>query len=254
MKPYFIGHGSPLNAIADNAYARFLRELGRRIEGHEGPIEAVVVFSAHWQTRGTKITGHAAPPQIYDFYGFPDGLYRLKYAPPGSPAAAAAIAAGLPEIAVDPDRGIDHAAWAVMRHLFPNADVPLLEMSLNVDFTFEEHFALGKKIAGLGLRNVLFVGSGNLVHNLYDVDFRDGAPAFAWAERANRWIRERLEANESGALVDAERAMPDFSRAAPTTEHFIPALYILGMTAGTLTVEYDEIQNGSVSMLAFSGE
>jgi len=250
MKTYFIGHGSPMNAIQENAYTGFLSGLGERV----GTPECVVVFSAHWQTRGTRITGNAAPPQIYDFYGFPDELYRVKYAPPGSPSVAEAIAKGIPVVTVDGERGIDHAAWAVVKHMFPKADVPVLEMSLNVDFSEEDHVEMGRKIAGLGLDRVLFIGSGNLVHNLREVDFRDDAPVFPWAEKANRWLADRLEANDVASIVAARSSMPNFSRAAPTTEHFLPALYVLGMAASAPTIEYDEIQNGSVSMMAFSAD
>lgn len=243
-----------MNAIADNDYSRFLEDLGKRMLAAAGRPECVVVFSAHWQTKGTRITGNASPPQIYDFYGFPDELYRLKYAPSGHPGIADAIAAGIPEITVDPSRGIDHAAWAVLKHIFPRADVPVLEISLNTELSFSGHYELGRKIAGLGLDRVLFMGSGNLVHNLYEVEFRDNAPVFPWAMESNRWLVERLEANDGKALVDAERLMPNFGRAAPTTEHFIPALYALGMAESAPVIEYDEIQNGSISMLAFSGD
>ncbi len=243
-----------MNAVTDNPYSRFLAALGGKILRENGTPEAVVVFSAHWQTRGTRITGNGAPPQIYDFYGFPEELYRLRYEPSGAPGVAAAISAGVPGITVDPERGIDHAAWAVMKHVFPAGDVPVLEMSLDVELSFGAHAELGRKIAALGLSKVLFIGSGNLVHNLREVDFGASAPPFPWASEANRWLGERIAAGDREAFIGAERGMPGFSRAAPTTEHFIPALYILGMTEGSLSVEYDEIQNGSVSMLAFSGK
>ncbi len=248
MKTYFIGHGSPMNVIQDNGYTRFLADLGERL----GTPECVVVFSAHWLTRGTRITGSSAPPQIYDFYGFPQELYGVEYAPPGAPGVATAIAAGVPAVKVDPERGIDHAAWAVAKHLFPRADIPVLEMSLDVNLSEREHYRLGREIAALNLADVLFIGSGNLVHNLYDVDFRDDAKPFVWAEEINRWLAERLEANDADALIDAKKTMPNYAKAVPTTDHYLPLMYVLGMAKSAPTIEFDAIQNGSVSMLAFS--
>ena len=180
FNPVFIGHGSPMNAITKNSYTKFLQGLA----GTMKLPRAIVVISAHWQTHGTWITGNANPNQIYDFYGFPDDLYRVKYAPPGSQETAALIEDADIGIQVDGERGIDHAGWAVVKHLYPEQNIPLLELSLDVDKTEREHFDLGKKLSRFSDEGILLIGSGNLIHNLRMVDFDDGAKPFPWALEA----------------------------------------------------------------------
>jgi len=245
-KPAFIGHGSPMNAISDNRYTRFLRAYGESIPRPE----AVVVVSAHWQTRGTYITGCAAPEQIHDFWGFPDELYRVRYAPKGAPEIAREIEKAGIGIRSDDTRGIDHAGWAVAMHMFPGGGVPLLQISLDTKKTVRQHFALGTSLAPFSEKGILFLGSGNLVHNLGLITFEDDAVPFPWALEADRWIGERLEKGETGALLDYTETMPDWKRAIPTDEHFLPLAYILGMkgTGQTIISIFKEIQNGSVSM------
>jgi len=252
FNPVFIGHGSPMNAAAANTYTKFLGSYGAAI----GKPEAVVVISAHWQTRGTFVTGSAQPPQIYDFYGFPDELYALEYTPKGSPEIARQIASGTGAGAsetgsrVDPARGIDHAGWAVVKHMYPEGDVPLLEISLDANLTEAEHLALGQKLAPFADRGILFLGSGNVVHNLRDISFDDDEKPFGWAVDADRWIGERIETGNTDALVNYKTAMPDWRRSIPTSEHFLPLLYILGMCGDGQKARtiYEEMQNGSISM------
>jgi len=248
MKTFFIGHGSPLNAISDNGYTAYLSNIRNGIQVPE----CVIVFSAHWLTRGTFITGAQNPKQIYDFYGFPDELYQVKYAPPGSPDTAEAINAKLPEIQIDYDRGIDHAAWAVIKHIFPLQNIPVLEMSMNVDLSESGHFQLGKKLSELRLHDVLFIGSGNAVHNLNEIDFSENAKTFPWATECNEWLKARINEGSVSALIDAKKRMPHYKRASPTDDHYMPLLYVLGFAQGKITIEYDEIQNGSISMLSIS--
>jgi len=252
FNPVFIGHGSPMNASSINDYTKFLGAYGASI----GKPKAVVVISAHWQTRGTIITGAALPPQIYDFYGFPDELYALEYAPKGAPEIARLIASGTGTgvsetgIRVDPSRGIDHAGWAVVKHLYPDGDVPLLEISLDANLSEADHLALGARLAPLADRGILFLGSGNIVHNLRDISFDDNEKPFGWAVEADRWIARQIETGNTDALVNYKNTMPDWRRSIPTSEHFLPLLYILGMNDGarrTSTV-YEEMQNGSISM------
>ncbi len=252
FNPVFIGHGSPMNAAAANDYTKFLGTYAASI----GKPEAVVVISAHWQTRGTFVTGSARPPQIYDFYGFPDELYALEYAPQGSPEIARLIAcgtgAGTPEtgIRVDQSRGIDHAGWAVVKHMYPDGDVPLLELSLDANLTETEHLALGARLAPFADRGILFLGSGNIVHNLRDISFDDTEKHFGWAVEADRWITRQIETGNTDALVNYKTAMSDWRRSIPTSEHFLPLLYILGMndSARHARTVYEEMQNGSISM------
>ncbi len=248
MESLFIGHGSPMNAIETNPYTRYLNSLGKAMETPE----CVVVFSAHWLTRGTFVTGSPAPQQIYDFYGFPDELYRVAYRPRGNPEIAAAINAALPEIGVDGERGIDHAGWAVLTHMYPDQNVPVIEMSLDVQKSDAQHYELGKKIAALGMERVLFLGSGNLIHNLYEVSFEDQAKPFGWAEETNGWLEKTIRADAVDELLRASERMPNYKKAVPSKDHFWPMLYVLGMKQGSLSVRYNEIQNASISMLSFS--
>lgn len=244
--PAFIAHGSPMNAIADNDFARFLRAWAAAMPRPA----AIIVVSAHWRTRGTFITGGARPAQIYDFYGFPEALYKMRYSPPGDPALAREVASALPDIIVDEDRGIDHAGWVIVSRMFPGGAVPLLEISLDARKTEAEHFALGKALARFADR-ALIVGSGNLVHNLSEIDSDEEAAPFPWAAEADRWLAGRIEAGDSESLIGYKGAMPGWRRAAPTDEHYLPLLYVLGALdeAGERPKAiFEGIQNGSVSM------
>ncbi|NCC58710.1 MAG: dioxygenase, partial [Synergistales bacterium] len=229
-----------------NRYSRFLSGYAKKIPRPA----AIVVISAHWQTRGTFITSGRNPQQIYDFGGFPDDLYSVGYAPDGSPETAARMAnAGL-GVSEDPDRGIDHAAWAVIRHMYPAKDVPLLEMSLDVNKPEEEDFEMGKRLAKLGQNGILFMGSGNMVHNLRNISFEEKQKPFPWAVKADLWLKEAIENHEVEKLIYYREKMPEYRMSIPTDEHFLPLLYIMGMraeeqSAGTI---YEEIQNGSISM------
>ena len=246
INPVFIGHGSPMNVIKHSRYTNFLADYARSISRPK----AILVISAHWQTDGSRITAGAKPEQIYDFYGFPDELYAVRYAPPGDPDLAREIAREIPEIACDETRGIDHAGWAVVKHLYPPADVPLLELSLDYNRSEREHHALGKKLMGLCDRGILVIGSGNVVHNLREIDFDDEARPFSWAARADKWIGDRILGDGVNELIEYKACMPGWSQAIPTDEHFLPLLYILGMRAegGPMRTLYDEIQNGSIAM------
>jgi 4,5-DOPA dioxygenase extradiol len=248
MKSLFIGHGSPMNAIQKNTYTKYLSSIVSSL-----PIpKAVIVFSAHWLTKGTFITGSDNPQQIYDFYGFPEELYKIMYSPVGMPDIAHEIHAKIPEIQIDNNRGIDHAAWAVIKHMYPDQNVPVLEMSLNIELDELEHYKLGQKVSNLLFDNVLFIGSGNLIHNLYEVDFSDDAKPFPWAQTINDWLVNTIEKNSIKELVEAKKYMPNYVNAAPTDDHFLPLLYVLGFNTNKITIEYNEIQNGSISMLCLS--
>lgn len=245
ISPTFIGHGSPLNAIQQNDYTRFLANLGRSLTP-----EAILVVSAHWRTKGTRITGADHPEQIYDFFGFPDELYRVKYTPSGSSELADEIARSIPGVTVDPTRGIDHAGWAVVKHMYPEQNVPLLQMSLDAAKTEREHFELGKALRKFAERGILIIGSGNVVHNLRDIDFDDDAKPFKWAVAADGWVKEKTERYETDELIEYKQHFPDYLRALPTDEHYLPLLYVLGMKNDRerVTTLYEEIQNGSISM------
>lgn len=235
-----------MNAIADNEWSRF---LGRYAASIPEP-EAILVISAHWQTDGTRVTSGERPEQLYDFYGFPDELYEVRYAPAGKPDLADSIAGRIPGIELDGTRGIDHAGWAIASRLYPAGNVPLLELSLDRRKSEREHYEFGKALAPLGDEGILVIGSGNVVHNLRDIDFDEGAKAFPWAKATDGWIGERLAAGEIEQLIDYRRHMPEARRAVPTNEHYLPFLCVLGMAARPESIRtiYEETQNGSISM------
>ena len=244
--PVFIGHGSPMNILYMNQYTTFLNNYGNNISKPK----AIIVISAHWQTQGTFITGHEHPEQLYDFYGFPDKLYQVKYMPKGEPNLATELERGKLGIQIDKKRGIDHAGWAIVMHLFPQGHIPLLEISLDVHKSPEEHYELGRKLAPFSEQGILFIGSGNLVHNLRDVTFEDNAQPFRWATEADKWFKESLESGRIEELINYKSHLPNFQRPIPTDEHYLPLLYILGMKKQDQRIEtiYEEIQNGSISM------
>lgn len=248
FNPMFIGHGSPMNAVADNPYTQFLSSLGKSLPEPE----AVIIFSAHWQSKGTKITSNPHPEQIFDFYGFPDELYHVTYRAPGSPQAASEIAQFIHKIQADDHHGIDHGSWTIVRHLFPEMKVPVLQISLDVDKTPQEHWELGKALKEFRGR-FLFIGSGNGIHNLRDVSFDENEPPFPWAKESDAWLKQKIESCSNYDLIHYSQLMPNFQRSIPTNEHYLPLLYIMAMRndnekAVTL---FEGIQNGSISMRSF---
>lgn len=250
MPVLFIGHGSPVNIVEDNSYTRSLVELGKSIPKPE----AILVVSAHWQTRGTYITCSRAPETIYDFYGFPDELYQVTYHSPGAPEKAALVQATTEQaVGCDPERGIDHAAWAVLKHMYPQADIPVMEMSLDVMKFPRSHYELGQKLAPLRTQGVLIIGSGNIVHNLSRIDFSHlYGDTYSWAVEFDNRVAEALVKRDHAKLI-AYDDLPYAAAAVPTNEHYLPMLY-----AAALQEEQDrlhftctDIQNGSISMRSF---
>lgn len=248
----FVGHGSPMNALADNGYTRMLTALGRRL----GKPQAVLCVSAHWLTNGNWVTGMAKPRTIHDFGGFPEALYAQRYPAPGSPALAALVRETLGrDCGVDEgDWGLDHGAWTVLKFLYPDADVPVVQLSVDYGATARRHMEVGAKLRALRDQGVLIVGSGDVVHNLRRIDFSDDAEPYDWAVQFDEWVKARLRAKDYDALAGDLHAAPSGDLAVPTTDHYDPMLYVLGAADGqdSLRIEYEGIQNGSISMLAFS--
>lgn len=249
MPTLFAGHGSPMNAIADNAYTRTMAALGARLPRPD----AILVISAHWQTRGAAATASDAPPTIHDFGGFPEALYRVSYPAPGSPALAAR-AAELVGAAPTLEWGLDHGAWSVLRHLYPDASIPVVQLGLEHGLTPREHLERGARLRPLRDEGVLILGSGNLVHNLRRIDFDDGAEPFDWAVEFDAWTKEKLAARDFAALAGDLSAVPSGRLAVPTREHYDPVLYAAGASDADDAVrfEFDEIQNGSIAMRSVS--
>ena len=245
MPALFIGHGSPLNAIEDNEFSRAWAELGRRLPRPK----AILCISAHWQTVGIRITGMPQPRTIHDFYGFPQALFDFEYPAPGKPALAARIHAVMPSIQLDQDWGLDHGCWSILCHMYPDADIPVLQLSLDSNKSPEQHYQLGKALGWLREEGVLIVGSGNIVHNLQAVIWRDTAHhwAIAFAERVKQLIADR----DHRALA-RYREITDSALAIPTDEHFLPLLYILGLQTQDEEATFltDKTSLGAISMLS----
>lgn len=247
MPALFIGHGNPMNAIADNDFTRALSALAAELPRPE----AILVVSAHWLTRGTLVLGTPSPRTLHDFGGFPRELYEIQYPAPGAPAYADRVSALLASAAaVDTSWGLDHASWSILRHMWPDASVPVFELSLDMTASLEAHFALGQQLAPLRDEGVLVIGSGNLVHNLARASWEPDAPAYPWAIEFDEWIADALTRGDDAALVHYETAGPSARLAVPTTEHYLPLLYPAAMRADgdTVTFPYTALDMASVSI------
>jgi len=245
MPVLFVGHGSPMNAVEDNAFTRSLAALGG---GLPRP-KAILVVSAHWQTRGTRVSCLPHPPTIHDFMGFPPSLYAMQYPAPGAPALAREIA-DLVGGECDDAWGFDHASWAVLHHMYPEADVPLIELSLDATISPAEHFDIGRRLVPLRDRGILVVGSGNIVHNLRAAHWGEDTEPYSWAAEFDAWVRDRLVERDDEALVDYEQLGSVASLAVPTNEHYLPLLYAAALRrdGDTLSFTHTGIDLGSVSM------
>ena len=222
----FLGHGSPMNAVEESAWRDGWRAAARAIPKPR----AVLCVSAHWESRGVALGGAERPETIHDFYGFPQALFDVRYPAPGSPELAREAAALLPGAVVDPGYGLDHGAWGVLATMYPDADVPVVQLSLDRRRSAAEHVELAKKLAPLREKGVLVLGSGNIVHNLRLVDFqREGGEP--WADRADAAVRAAAERGDLGALAAYATLSPDMPRAVPTPEHYLPLLYVLALRA-----------------------
>ena len=246
QKALFIGHGSPMNVIEKNDYTDFLQRLAKTMPTPK----IIVVISAHRLTHGTYITGSKTPTQIYDFWWFPEELYTIKYTPEWDPALAQKIASDNIDIQIDNTRGIDHAAWAVLAHMYKDKDIRLIEISLDVNKSLEQHFELGKKLAKYRSEDVLFIWSGNIVHNLGNISFDENSKPFAWAIKLDEWFKQQINEFNIDKLLHYTEYLPNHQQGIPTTEHYIPFLYILGMKSSEekVTTIHESIQNGSISM------
>ncbi|MDF2565308.1 MAG: ygiD [Massilibacillus sp.] len=251
MPALFIGHGSPMNIIEENNYTRSLMSLGNNLPKPA----AILVVSAHWQTRGTYITSAELPPTIYDFYGFPEELYQESYPCPGSLKIARRVQDLMQtEVSGDSTRGIDHAGWAVLKHMYPQADIPTLQLSLDVRRSPQEHYELGKNFVRLREEGVLIIGSGNIVHNLSQLDFSSmyGAKVYPWAAAFDKTIAELLVNHDHASLIAYEN-LPYANISLPTNEHYLPMLYTIAMQAEHEKLRFicTDIQNGSIAMRSF---
>lgn len=227
MPILFIGHGSPMNAVLDNPFTRALTRMGSEIV--ERP-NAVLVVSAHWLTRGgTAVAVTPKPETIYDFGGFPDELYRVVYPAPGAPAYAEEVRALVPEVQPDGRWGLDHGAWTVLKHLFPKADIPVFQLSIDYGRPMAYHLELARRLKKIREKGVLVIGSGNVVHNLRLWFTRPENMPYDWAIEFDAWVKARVEARDVRSLVEYDRQGEMAKLSVPTPDHYIPLLYSLGM-------------------------
>ena len=251
MPVLFIGHGSPMNGIEDNEFSIRWKEMAMQI-----PVpKAVIVVSAHWFTRGTKITAMDFPKTIHDFGGFPDELYQVQYPAPGNPALAKDVAEMVrhTDVELSHDWGLDHGTWTIIRHMYPDANIPVLQLS--IDYTKEGnfHFALAKEMQQLRKRGVLIVGSGNMVHNLRMVDWSklsEPGYGYDWALEMNDTFKKLIISGLHDDLIHYQRLGTASRLAIPTPEHYLPLLYTLGASNAKDQVEFfnDTAMGGSLTM------
>lgn len=246
MPALFLAHGNPMNALADNGFTRTLARLAAELPRPE----AVMVVSAHWLTRGTGVLSARAPRTIHDFGGFPRELYEVQYPAPGAPELAELVCELAPEVVPDDTWGLDHASWTVLRHLWPEADVPTFELSLDMSLPPRRHWDLGRRLAPLRERGVLVVGSGNIVHSFAGVSWEPDAAPHSWAEEFDAWVAAALERGDAQALVDYEAAGECARRSVPTADHYLPLLYAAAMHTDddAVSFPYAGIEMASMSM------
>lgn len=249
----FIGHGSPMNAIADNSFTQALSKLQALYPNSK----AILCISAHWMTEGSWVTHMEKPKTIHDFYGFPDELFAVQYPAPGCPELAEFMNSKVlnPEAHLDNDMwGLDHGTWSVLRHMFPDANIPVVQLSLDMAQPPEYHYALGTKLKSLRDQGVLIVGSGNIVHNLRKIKWEAQAKPYDWAIEFDEWMKARLLSREIDPMVSEFSKSESGKLSVPTNEHYYPLLYALGASdeKDNLRFEFEGIQNGSISMRTMS--
>lgn len=253
MPVLFIGHGSPMNAIDTNPYTKTLNRLGAALPKPK----AILTISAHWITNGTWVTEAAKPETIHDFGGFPQALFDVQYPAPGSPEIAKLVQDTIlnPKVQGDQSQwGLDHGAWSVLRHMYPLADIPVLQLSIDMRQPAEYHMNLGQQLSKLRDKGVLILGSGNLVHNLRQIRWEADAKPFDWAVEFDEWIKNKIVNGDFNSAIKDFHTTTAGKLSVPTLDHYLPLHYILGAsdTKDQLKFEYEEMQNGSISMRSFS--
>ena len=228
MPAIFIGHGSPTNAIEDNIYTRSWEKLGKELPEPK----AILCISAHWYKEGTSVSDLKHPNLIYDFYGFSDELYRIKYPVAGSPELAKQIKKilkSLTSVSIDNSWGIDHGTWVPIKYLYPEANIPIVQLSINATKPAKFHYQLGQALKPLREQGILIIGSGNIVHNLNYIDFEDEKTPYPWALEFDTFVNEMINKSDYKPLIDYKNLSESARLSIPTTEHYLPLLYILGL-------------------------
>ncbi len=248
----FIGHGHPINALLDNDFTQTLSKIGASIEKPN----AIMIISAHWTTKGTFVSVNAQPKAIYDFGNIDDRLLQIKYEPKGHPQLARQAIETATNYHIEEDQamGLDHGAWTVLKHLYPKADVPVFELSIDHSQPTNYHFQLANSLKKMRKKGVLIIASGNIVHNLKVIDWNNvNAKPLDWAIEFDEIVKSKLNSQDFKALVNYEQLGSIFQLAHPTNEHYLPMLYTLGLADKTEEVKYlfEGFQFGSASMRCF---
>lgn len=257
MPVLFIGHGSPMNAIEENEFVSNWRELGKTLPRPN----AILVISAHWETLGTQITAMERPRTIHDFGGFPQALFEVQYPAPGNPELAREVKSIVKstDILLDQKWGLDHGAWSIVNRLYPNADIPVIQMSLDYYQTPRYHYDLAKELASLRHKGVLIIGSGNMVHNLRMVAWdklNADAYGYDWALEANEKMKQFILSGDHPSMINFKSQGRAFDLAIPSPEHFIPSLYALALKEESDKLDFfnDKAVAGSLTMTSFKIE
>jgi 4,5-DOPA dioxygenase extradiol len=246
----FFGHGNPMNAIGSNEYTEAWRKIGQTTPRPK----AILAVSAHWYIPETSVTVSATPRTIHDFGGFPPELYQVKYPAPGDPDLARRVQKLLMPLPVklDNDWGLDHGTWSVLKHVYPDADIPIVQLSIDESKPALFHYEIGQKLAPLRDEGILIIGSGNLVHNLHTYAWGRHKPEpYDWAVRFEQVARQMMLAGEHDSLIHYERLGKDAMLSIPTPDHYLPLLYVLGATHKDEKIQFpiEGVDGGSISML-----
>jgi 4,5-DOPA dioxygenase extradiol len=250
MPVLFVGHGSPMNGIEDNEFSKYWKKLATEIQKPK----AVLCISAHWLTKGTFITAMEKPQTIHDFGGFPQALSEVQYPAPGNPKLAEDTAKLITSTSVglDHDWGLDHGTWTVIRHMYPTADIPILQLSIDYNQPAQYHYDLAKQLISLRKRGVLIIGSGNMVHNLGMVawDKLNESYGFDWALEMNTVFKKKIEEKDHASLINYEKLNPSAKLAIPTPDHYYPLIYTLALQDEKDPISFfnDKPMAGSLTM------
>lgn len=249
----FIGHGNPMNALYDNSFTRSLNKVGGDIKS-EFQINAILVVSAHWLTNGTYVNIQEKPEIIYDFSGFPDELYQVKYPAVGSPLYAKETSGLNSNIITTSDWGIDHGSWTILKHIFPQADIPVFQLSIDFYKSMQYHFDLAEQLKSLREKGVLIIGSGNIVHNLrlsfQTVRTLGEEFALDWAIEFDAWIKNKIDTREFNSIINYEKSGEMGKLSVPTVDHYVPMIYSLALSDKNESIIYthEEVTFGAMSM------
>ena len=247
MPLLFLAHGSPMNALADNEFTQSLKALGKTLPKPK----VIITVSAHWLTRGTFVTAKKFPQTIHDFGGFPEPLFKVKYPAPGSPEMAEMVTTITKDINIgmDYDWGLDHGTWSVLKHLYPEADVPVIQLSIDYYKPVQYHYELAAQLKGLRKKGVLIVGSGNITHNFNHMDWNTNAKPYDWVLEFDNRVKEYVKNGDHNPLINYQK-LPNANLAIPTNDHYLPLIYTLGLQYPNemVTFPYEGIQNAGFSM------